>query len=163
MKNSKASDLIDEKVMKFHEKMMSAAIEEAKKAEIMGEVPIGAVIVKNGIIIGRGHNNRESSESSLGHAEINAIREACLKMGSWRLTGCDIYVTIEPCPMCAGAIYQSRIRTIFYGANDFKAGACGSLFNLFEQKGLNHYCNLVPGILKEEGSVIITEFFRKKR
>lgn len=149
--------------LKFHESMMALALEEAKKAELMGEVPIGAVIVKNGIVIGKGHNTREGSESSLGHAELNAITEACSKMGSWRLTGCDIYVTIEPCPMCVGAIYQSRIRTIFYGANDFKAGACGSLFNLFETKGLNHYCEIVPGILQEKGSAIITDFFKKKR
>ncbi len=149
--------------MEFHEKMMALALDEAIKAKTMGEVPIGAVIVKEGIIVGKGHNTRECSESSLGHAELNAINDACTKLGSWRLTDCDIYVTIEPCPMCAGAIYQSRIRTIFYGANDLKAGACGSLFNLFDLNGLNHYCEVVPGILKEKGSTIITEFFKKKR
>ncbi|GAB6107484.1 nucleoside deaminase [Fusibacter bizertensis] len=154
---SKLSDL------KFHETMMELALDEAKKAELMGEVPIGAIIVKDGFVIGKGHNTREGHESPLGHAELNAISSACSKLGSWRLTGCDIYVTIEPCPMCVGAIYQSRIRTIFYGANDVKAGACGSLFNLFEVKGLNHYCEVVPGILKEKGSTIITDFFKKKR
>jgi len=128
---------------------MREALIEAQKARVFNEVPIGAIIVKDGKIIGRGHNTRESEELATAHAEINAIKAASLSIGSWRLTGCEIYVTIEPCPMCAGAIYQSRIGKIYYGASDYKAGACGSLFNLFEVKGLNHYCEVHSGILEK--------------
>lgn len=142
---------------------MKEAIKEAEKAAILGEVPIGAVIVKNGIIIGRGHNTRESEEVALGHAEINAIMDASAKLGSWRLTGCSIYVTIEPCPMCAGALYQARVNDIYYGASDPKAGACGSVFDLFSVEGLNHYCHVVPGILSDECKSLLQLFFRKRR
>lgn len=142
---------------------MSEAIKEAKKALEFNEVPIGAVIVKNDIIIGRGHNTRECEELSIAHAEINAIKAASAYLGSWRLTGCDIYVTIEPCPMCTGAIYQSRIKRIFFGAKDLKAGACGSIFNLFELDGLNHYTEVYSDILEIECKTIISDFFKKKR
>ena len=147
----------------MHAYYMREALKEAEKARQMNEVPIGAVVVKNQTIIGRGHNTRDSSEKATGHAEINAIEEACKRVGTWRLTGCDIYVTIEPCPMCSGAIYQSRIRTIYYGAKDYKAGACGSLFNLFEIEGLNHYSNVESGILEEECRAMIKAFFKSKR
>lgn len=142
---------------------MNEALKEAKKAECIGEVPIGAVIVKNGLIIGRGHNTRESSECVLGHAELNAIKEATRWVGDWRLTDCEIYVTIEPCPMCVGAIFQSRIKTIYFGAYDLKAGGCGSKFNLFEVPGLNHYARIEAGILENEARELLTRFFRKKR
>lgn len=149
--------------MKTHEAFMKEALLEAQKALMMDEVPIGAVVVKEGVIIGRGHNTRESDELALSHAEINAIKDASKTLGGWRLTGCDIYVTIEPCPMCCGAIYQSRIRNIYFGATDPKAGFCGSLYNLFEVKGLNHYCQIYPQILEEECRSIIKDFFKKKR
>lgn len=142
---------------------MAEAIKEAKKGALFGEVPIGAVVVKNGLIVGRGHNSRELSESALGHAEINAILQASKTLGNWRLTDCAIYVTIEPCPMCVGAIYQSRIKSIFYGASDLKAGACGSVFNLFESKGLNHYCEINHGILELECRELMVSFFKSKR
>lgn len=146
-----------------HERYMREAIEEAKKAENFGEVPIGAVIVKDGIIIGRGHNTRETSELAIGHAEVNAIVDASTKLGSWRLTDCAIYVTIEPCPMCTGAIYQARIDQIYFGASDSKAGACGSIFNLFDHEGLNHYCKVHPGVLESQCREIIGSFFKRKR
>jgi len=142
---------------------MREALKEAHKALIYNEVPIGAVIVREGKIIGRGHNTRELSESALGHAEINAILDAEKRLGSWRLTNCSIYVTIEPCPMCAGAIYQSRIEAIYYGASDPKNGACGSIFNLFKYQGLNHYCGIEGGILEDECQELIKNFFKKRR
>lgn len=145
------------------EYFMQEALLEAQKARQFNEVPIGAVVVKDGVIIGRGHNTRESEELSTAHAEINAIRAASLNIGSWRLTGCEVYVTIEPCPMCTGALYQSRVSKIYYGAADYKAGACGSLFNLFEIEGLNHYCEVYSGILEKECQSIISDFFRSRR
>ena len=144
-------------------KFMNEAIFEAKKALEFNEVPIGAIIVKNGIIIGRGHNSRESEELSIAHAEINAIKQASVTLGSWRLTDCDMYVTIEPCPMCTGAIYQSRIKRIFFGAKDLKAGACGSIFNLFDYNGLNHYTEVYSGLLEHECKELISNFFKNKR
>ena len=149
--------------IELNEYMMKEAIKEGKKALLFGEVPIGAVVVKNGKIVGRGHNSREVSESPLAHAEMNAMMDAARNLGSWRLTECDIYVTIEPCPMCTGALFQSRIRTIYYGASDLKAGACGSVFNLFDYEQLNHVCEVVPGILNEECRQMMQDFFRSKR
>ncbi|MBF4695452.1 nucleoside deaminase [Fusibacter sp. Q10-2] len=142
---------------------MRLALDEAKKAFDLGEVPIGAIIVKNGKVIGKGHNTRELSECAVAHAEINAIQDACCNIGHWRLTDCDLYVTIEPCPMCIGAIYQSRIKTVYFGSRDPKAGACGSVFNLFDFKGLNHYCQIVEGVLSQECSDIMKRFFRRLR
>ncbi len=149
--------------MTNHIIFMREALKEAEKASKNNEVPIGAVIVKDGIIIGRGHNTRESGESVLGHAEINAIEAASRFIGDWRLTDTDIYVTIEPCPMCCGAIYQSRIRTIIYGASDLKAGACGGLFQFFSVPGLNHYCHVIGNCLETECSQIVRDFFKHKR
>ncbi len=151
------------KTQKTPEYFMKEALIEAQKALEFNEVPIGAVIVKDGKIIGRGHNTRELEELATAHAEVNAIKAASLSIGSWRLTGCEIYVTIEPCPMCTGAIYQSRIRKIVYGAADIKAGACGTLFNLFEVDGLNHYCEVQSGILEKESQMIISDFFKSRR
>lgn len=142
---------------------MSIALEEAEKARLKDEVPVGAIIVNEGKIIARGHNLRESKFNALCHAEIIAINKACKKLKAWRLENATIYVTLEPCPMCAGAILQSRIKRIVYGANDLKGGALKSSFNLFEQKGLNHHPEITDGILKEECSSIITNYFKTKR
>lgn len=141
---------------------MKAAIAEAKKARNIDEVPVGAVIVYNNKIIARGHNTREKDQSVLGHAEINAIKKACKKVGSWRLEDCDIYVTLEPCSMCSGAIIQSRIKNIYYGAKDPKTGAAGSVLDLFSY-AFNHKVNVYGGILEEECSRIIKDFFKELR
>ena len=141
---------------------MRAALKEAKKAYLLGEVPVGAVIVYDNKIIARGHNTRETKQSVLGHAEINAIQKASKKIGSWRLEDCDIYVTLEPCPMCSGAIIQSRIKNLYYGATDPKTGACGSVLNLFENP-FNHKVNVIGGVLEDECSRIIKDFFKELR
>jgi tRNA(adenine34) deaminase len=142
---------------------MTAALEEAEKALHYGEVPIGAVIVKSGRIIARAHNTRETSEDVLGHAEINVIRKASKILGGWRLTDCDIYVTIEPCPMCTGALYQARIRKIYYGAPDLKSGACQSVMRFFDVKGLNHYCDVEGGLLETRCVQLLKDFFNERR
>ena len=141
---------------------MKAAITEAKKARNIDEVPVGCVIVHNNKIIARGHNTREKDQSVLGHAEINAIKKASKKIGSWRLEECDIYVTLEPCSMCSGAIIQSRIKNLYYGAKDPKTGAAGSVLNLFSYT-FNHQVNVVGGIMEEECSRIIKDFFKELR
>jgi len=147
----------------LNEFFMKEAIKEAEKCLKFCDVPIGAVIVKDNVIIGRGHNTRELAESPIAHAEMNALLDASKALGMWRLTDCDIYVTIEPCPMCTGAIYQSRIRTIYYGAPDEKAGSCGSVFNLFDYNELNHKCHVVSGLLENECKLLLKVFFRKRR
>ena len=136
--------------MDLNEKYMRAAMKEAYKAELKDEVPIGAVIVYDGKIIARAHNTRQTKQISTHHAEILCIEKACRKLNSWRLEGCDLYVTLEPCPMCAGAIQQSRIRKVVFGAYDPKGGFFGSNFNINEVKGLNHYPEVEGGVLKEE-------------
>ena len=141
---------------------MTAALKEAKKAYLLGEVPVGAVIVYDGKIIARGHNTRELKQSVLGHAEINAINKASKKIGSWRLEECDIYVTLEPCSMCSGAIIQSRIKNLYFGTYDPKTGAAGSVLNLFDYT-FNHKVNIVGGIMSDECSRIIKEFFKELR
>lgn len=145
------------------EKYMKAAIKEAKKAELIDEVPIGCVIVKDDSIIARGHNIKESKKTPLGHAEIVAINKACKKLNCWRLEDCDIYITLEPCIMCAGAIIQSRFKHVYYGADDLKGGAFGSSINVLEAKNINHYPEVISGVLKEECSSIISNYFKKKR
>lgn len=142
---------------------MKEALKEAAKARKKDEVPIGAIIVHNNKIIAKGHNLRETKHDALGHAEIIAIRKANKKLKSWRLVDCTIYVTVEPCSMCAGAILQSRIARIVYGTEDIKGGALGSSYNLFEQKNINHIPEIASGVLKEECSQIIKDFFKKKR
>lgn len=144
------------------ELFMREAIREAKLAWSEGEVPIGCVVVKGDEIVGRGHNRREEDKNALAHAEIEAINEACRTLGGWRLWQCDLYVTLEPCPMCAGAIINSRIQTVYYGADDAKAGSCGSVINLFEYP-YNHKPKVVRGLLKEECSALLTQFFRELR
>ena len=149
--------------MEKFEKYMREAIKEAKKAELIDEVPIGCVIVKNDKIISRGHNVKESQQNPMGHAEIIAINKASKKLNSWRLEDCDIYITLEPCIMCSGAIIQSRIRTIYYGASDPKGGALGSSINVLTANGINHHPQVIGGVLKEECSSIISNYFKAKR
>ena len=149
--------------MNLNEKYMRAAMKEAHKAELKDEVPIGAVIVCDGKIIARAHNTRQTKQISTHHAEILCIEKACRKLNSWRLEGCELYVTLEPCPMCAGAIQQSRIRKVVFGAYDPKGGFFGSNFNINEVKGLNHYPEVEGGILKEETAQLLKDFFKKKR
>ena len=142
---------------------MKEAIKEAKKAELIDEVPIGCVIVKDDKIISRGHNVRETKQSPIGHAEIIAINKASKKLNNWRLEDCDIYVTLEPCIMCSGAIIQSRIRHIYFGAFDPKGGALGSSINVLEANNINHHPEVTSGVLKDECSSIITNYFKSKR
>ena len=145
------------------EKFMRAAIREAEKAQAIDEVPIGCVVVKDGKIISRGHNKRETSQDSTSHAELKTLQKACKKLNSWRLVGCDIYVTLEPCIMCAGAIIQSRIDNVYFGAFDPKGGAFGSSINVLEAKNINHIPRVEGGILEIECSRIIKDFFKHKR
>ena len=149
--------------MNLDEKYMLVALKEAQKAVILDEVPVGAIIVKDDKIIARGHNLREKSNDPTSHAEINAIRKASKKLNSWRLEGTTIYVTVEPCSMCAGAILQSRIARIVYGATDPKGGAIESSLELFKAKNINHHPEIKGGVLKEECSTIITSYFKSKR
>ncbi len=141
---------------------MRAALRQAEKACAEDETPVGAVIVHEGRIIGRGRNRREQSQDVTRHAEIEAIRQACRHFGSWRLDGCTLYVTLEPCVMCAGAIVQSRIARVFYGANDPKAGAAGSVTNIFDLS-INHQTAIIGGLLHAECSKILKDFFRRRR
>ena len=145
------------------EKFMVQALKEAEKSANFDEVPVGAVIVKDGKIIARGHNLRETKNDPTAHAEIVAIRKACKKLNSWRLEGCTIYVTIEPCSMCAGTLLWTRIQRIVYGAKDPKGGALGSSYSLFEVKNINHHPEITGGILEERCSTLMTSFFRSKR
>lgn len=144
-------------------RFMKEAIKEAKKAELIDEVPIGCVIVKDDKIIARGHNVRETKKTPLGHAEIIAIDKASKKLGAWRLQDCDIYITLEPCIMCSGAIIQSRIRHVYYGAKDPKGGAIESSINVLEAKNINHHPEISSGLLEEECSNIISHYFKRKR
>ncbi|HHW21638.1 MAG TPA: nucleoside deaminase [Clostridiaceae bacterium] len=142
---------------------MMEAINEAKKAFELGEVPVGAVIVCDGKIISRAHNLRETSSQAIAHAEILAIQEACSILGSWRLDDCDLYVTLEPCPMCAGAIINARIKSVYYGAYDPKGGACGSVVDLFKKGSFNHSPVLYAGIMEEECESLLKSFFESLR
>lgn len=148
--------------MTEQEVFMNAAIQLAKLSAEEGEVPVGCVIVCDGKIVGRGRNGRETKKNALHHAEIEAIDQACKHLGGWRLHKCDLYVTLEPCPMCAGAIINSRIRTVYYGAPDPKAGSCGTLTNLFDL-GFNHKPDVVAGLLEQPCADLLTQFFRQLR
>ncbi|MFS0865613.1 tRNA adenosine(34) deaminase TadA [Fredinandcohnia sp. 179-A 10B2 NHS] len=145
------------------EDYMRLAIEEAKKAEAFDEVPIGAVIVLEDEIIGAAHNLRETEQRSIAHAELLAIDEACKKIGSWRLEEATLYVTLEPCPMCAGAIVLSRVKRVVYGAADPKGGCAGTLMNLLQEHRFNHQTDVVAGVLEEECSSLLSSFFKKIR
>ena len=147
----------------MEEKFMREAIRQAKKAADIGEMPIGAVIVRNGKIVSRGYNKREKKKNALLHAEVDAINKACSRLGGWRLPECDIYVTLEPCPMCAGAILNARIDNVYFGAFDKKSGCGGSVINLFDMKLCNYTVNVTGGIMEEKCSEIIKGFFRQLR
>lgn len=144
-------------------KFMLEALKEAKKAGELGEVPIGAVVVKDGQVIGRGHNMTETAKDPTAHAEMLAIRQAAAFLGGWRLLGCEMYVTAEPCAMCAGAIVWARIETLHIGTMDSKAGACGSVFNIPQEERLNHRVDIQIGLMQEECSKILKDFFKALR
>ncbi len=142
---------------------MQLAIEQAEKAREIDEVPIGAVIVYEDEVIATGYNVREHSQDTLSHAELIAIQQANQKIGSWRLEDCTLYVTLEPCPMCAGAIVQSRIKRVVFGAFDPKAGCAGTLMNLLEEERFNHQAEVTAGVLEKECSELLTNFFKALR
>ncbi len=142
---------------------MREALRQAKRASALGEMPVGAVIVRDGEIISRAYNRRETKKNALYHAEITAIERACKKLGGWRLPRCEMYVTLEPCPMCAGAILNSRIEHIYYGASDEKSGCCGSKINLLDMNLCNYTVTVTGGILENECRDIIKKFFRNLR
>ncbi|WP_059106117.1 tRNA adenosine(34) deaminase TadA [Shouchella shacheensis] len=146
-----------------HEQWMREALVLARKAEELGEVPIGALIVRNEKVVASAYNQREADQAALAHAELLAIEQACRELGTWRLEGCTLYVTLEPCPMCAGAIVQSRIPTVVYGASDPKAGCAGTLMNLLDEPRFNHASAVISGVLGEECSEQLTSFFRSLR
>lgn len=145
------------------EKFMRLALAQAKKAAAIGEMPVGAVVVRNEEVISRGYNKRETKKNALLHAEVIAIERACKKLGGWRLPGCELYVTLEPCPMCAGAILNSRIQRVYFGASDVKSGCAGSRINLLDMNLCNYSLKADGGILEDECSTIIKDFFRDLR
>ena len=145
------------------ERFMKEAIRQAKKARALEEVPIGCVIVCDGKIIARGYNRRNTDKNTLSHAELNAIRKASKKLGDWRLEGCTMYVTLEPCQMCAGALMQSRIDRVVIGSMNPKAGCAGSVLNLLEMDGFNHKVEVIRGVLQEECSSMLSDFFKELR
>ena len=151
------------KNMTRDEKYMRLAIREAKKAELIDEVPIGCVIVKNDKVIARGFNHRENKRMVISHAEIEAINKANKKLGAWRLDDCELYVTIEPCIMCAGAIIQGRIKRVIFGANDYKGGAFGTSIDVLSSSNINHHPEAIKGVLQEECSSLISNYFKNKR
>lgn len=142
---------------------MLAALEQARAAQAVGEVPVGAVVVKDGEIIGAGFNAPISRHDPAAHAEILALREAAKRLGNYRLPGCELYVTLEPCAMCVGAILHARIARLVYGAADPKTGACGSVVDLFAEAKLNHHATVTPGVMAEECAALLREFFAAKR
>jgi len=145
------------------ETYMAMALEEARVAADIGEVPIGAIVVCDGAVVARGHNRREIDHDPAGHAELIAIREAAAKLERWRLSGCTVYVTLEPCPMCAGLMHQARISRCVYAAPDPKAGALGTLYDLHDDKRLNHRFDVTSGVLAEDSAELLRSFFRRLR
>lgn len=143
-------------------RFMDAALELAREAAEDGEVPVGCVIVRRGEIVGRGRNRRETGKTALGHAEIEAISDACRNLGGWRLWECTLYVTLEPCPMCAGAIVNARIPRVVFGASDAKCGACGSVCDLFSMD-FNHHPAVEMGVREEEAAALLSDFFQQLR
>ncbi len=146
-----------------HKRFMAAALNEAEKAFEKNEVPVGAVIVKDGTIIARAYNQVEALQDPTAHAEIIAIGAAANHLGSWRLTGCTLYVTLEPCPMCAGAIVLSRLDRVVFGAYDPKMGACSTLYNITQDERLNHRVEIIAGVSDEDSRLLLREFFIRKR
>lgn len=149
--------------MDLDERMIRQAIIEAERALDAGDVPIGAVIVHEDRIIGRGHNQRELLQDPTAHAEMIALTAAAAELGTWRFIGCTIYVTLEPCPMCAGALVQARIDRLVYGADDPKAGACGSVYNIVEDDRLNHLVKVDRGVMADECAQLLKDFFAQQR
>lgn len=145
------------------EQFMRTALDLAEQAQVTGEVPVGAVVVKDGKIIGRGFNAPISQRDPSAHAEMQALREAARNLGNYRLVGCELFVTLEPCLMCAGAIMHARIARVVYGASDFKTGVCGSLLNLFAEERLNHHTQVAGGVLAEECGLMLSNFFAMRR
>lgn len=141
---------------------MTQAVEMAKRAYELGEIPVGALIVRNGEVISQAYNSRETDRNALAHAELKAINEACKKLGGWRLIGCDLYVTLEPCPMCTGAMINSRIERIIYGADNPKFGSCGSIINLIDFP-YNHKPQIISGIMADECSQLLKDFGKNLR
>ena len=146
-----------------HEIYMQEALKEARKAYELDESPIGAVIVYRDQIIGRGHNRRNTDKNPLAHAEVAAIEEACKYLGDWRLEECTIYITLEPCPMCSGAIVQARIPQVVFGAKSPKAGFAGSVINILQMDSLNHRCEVIAGICEEESASLLKTYFKNMR
>lgn len=142
---------------------MREALIMAAKAATMGEVPVGAIIVKDGVIVGRGWNQPISGHDPSAHAEICALRDAAAYLGNYRLPGCELYVTLEPCTMCSGAIMHARISRLIFGAQDSKTGACGSVVDLFAESRLNHHCSVTGGLLSAEGAGLLSDFFVSRR
>jgi len=149
--------------MKEYEKFMLEAIKEAKKAQAEAEVPIGAVVVRDGVVIARAHNQKNKQSNTLKHAELVAIEKAMKKLNDWHLNNCDLFVTLEPCPMCAGACINARINSVVFGAFDPKAGCCGTLYNLCEDKRFNHRPKVVGGVCEEECASLLSDFFKSIR
>ena len=145
------------------ETLMREALAMAQQARLADEVPVGAVVVSDGEIVGRGFNAPISRKDPSAHAEIQALRDAAQRLGNYRLTGCALYVTLEPCPMCAGAIMQARIAKLVYGAGDPKSGACGSVVDLFQESRLNHHTHVAGGVLAAECCAILKRFFAERR
>lgn len=155
--------MVETEQQRIKEEWMRVAIEEAKKAEALAEVPIGAIVVHQGQVIGRGHNLRETTQNATTHAEMIAIQEACKAIGSWRLEETQLYVTLEPCPMCSGAMILSRVKEVYFGAYDPKGGTAGTLMNLLEDERFNHQADVEGGILEEECCELLSMFFRELR
>jgi tRNA(adenine34) deaminase len=149
--------------MSSDDDFMNVALTLARQAEQSGEVPVGAVVVKDGVIIGRGSNAPISRHDPSAHAELLALREAAQHLGNYRLTGCELFVTLEPCVMCTGAIFHARIARVVFGASDFKTGACGSVLNLIDEQRLNHHAKITAGVLADECGQILSNFFATRR
>ena len=148
--------------MQNHVEFMKQALELARYAATIGEVPVGAVVVKDGEVIGKGYNLRENNASATAHAEVIAIEEACRALGTWRLSGCTLYVTLEPCPMCSGAVINSRIDKVVYGCDDSVAGCMGSVLR-FNRYPFNHTFDIIGGVLADQSAALLREFFEAKR
>jgi len=142
---------------------MRQALDEARAAEALGEVPVGAVVISDGRLIARGHNRREVDRDPLAHAELIALRQAAVRLGRWRLSGCTLYVTLEPCPMCAGALVNARIDRLVFATSDPRAGACGSIMNVVQDPRLNHRVEIGVGVLAGEAAARLQRFFRRRR
>lgn len=149
--------------MRNDDDFMRVALALAKQAELSGEVPVGAIVVKDGAIIGRGSNAPISRHDPSAHAELLALREAAQHLGNYRLVGCELFVTLEPCVMCVGAMFHARIARVVFGASDFKTGACGSVLNLFAEQRLNHHAEITAGVLAEECGQVLSNFFAARR